>query len=227
MPSSSTEGAAASGASAGVVVLATQNEKKRRELEHIAGDRYRVRNLADVGLADIEIVEDADTFSGNARKKADAVMGALRARDALSGIVAVLADDSGIVVDALSGAPGVRSARFAKDHGREGGDEANNDLLLEQLEGVPDEERTARFACAICALLPDGRVLESFGTVEGRIAHARRGDGGFGYDPLFLPDERPGMHMAELSAADKHAISHRGRAVREVLQKLDGVVAAP
>src|SRR5690606_31291767 len=124
-----------------------------RELEQIAGERYRVRNLADVGLSDLEIVEDADTFAGNARKKAEAVAAALFERNALADVVAVLADDSGIVVDALSGAPGVRSARYAKDHGRAGGDEANNDLLLESLAGVDDEQRSARFACAICVLL--------------------------------------------------------------------------
>lgn len=204
-----------------VVVIATQNEKKRKELSAIAGERYRVRNLPEVGLQDLEIVEDKDTFAGNARIKAEAVLAALREQEGLGDVVAVLADDSGIVVDALSGAPGVRSARYAKDHGREGGDEANNDLLLESLANVPDEQRTGRFACAICVLLVDGRAIEAFGTVEGRIARQRRGDGGFGYDPLFLADERPGKHMAELSDEDKHAISHRGRAVREALDKLD------
>ncbi len=217
---------AAAGA-ARVLVLATQNEKKRRELEEIAGERYRVRNLRDLGLDALEIEEDADTFAGNARKKAEAVLAALRERTLLDDVVAVLADDSGLVVDALGGAPGVRSARYAKDHGRAGGDEDNNDLLLEALAEVPDERRTARFACAICVLLPERagerRALSAFGTVEGRIAHARRGEGGFGYDPLFLPDERPGQHMAELSAADKHAISHRGRAVRDALARLDAM----
>lgn len=203
------------------LVLATQNEKKRRELEALAGTRYRVRTLTDVGLDGIEIVEDADTFAGNARKKAEAVLAALREAGKLEGVLAVLADDSGLIVDALGGAPGVRSARYAKDHGREGGDEANNDLLLEALAEVPDERRAARFACAISVLLEGGRELSSFGTVEGRIARARRGDGGFGYDPLFLPDERPGQHMAELSAEDKHRISHRGRAMREALRLLD------
>lgn len=204
-----------------VLVLATQNQKKRKELEALAGERFLVRTLDQVGLSDLEIVEDADTFAGNARKKAEAVLEGLRAKGALLGVAAVLADDSGLIVDALGGAPGVRSARYAKDHGREGGDEANNDLLLEALVNVPDEGRTARFACAICVLLPNGRALEAFGTVEGRIAHARKGDGGFGYDPLFLPDERPGLHMAELSAEDKHSISHRGRATREALRLLE------
>lgn len=209
-----------------VLVLATQNEKKRQELAAITGGRFRVRTLDEVGLADLEIVEDADTFAGNARKKAEAVLEGLRAKGALLGVAAVLADDSGLVVDALLGDPGVRSARYAADHGREGGDEANNELLLESLADVPDEDRGARFVCAICVLLPDGRALDAFGTVEGRIARARRGAGGFGYDPLFLPDERPGLHMAELSAEEKHRISHRGRAVREALRLLDEALGA-
>jgi XTP/dITP diphosphohydrolase len=202
------------------LVLATGNEKKRRELEEIAGDAFRVRTLRDVGLLDLEIVEDADTFAGNAEKKAIAVLSALRERGELAGVAAVLADDSGLCVDALDGAPGVRSARFAADHDAGEGDEANNDLLLAKLADTSDDARGAHFACAICVALPDGRKLTAFGTVQGKIGRARQGDGGFGYDPLFLPDERPGKTTAELSASDKHAISHRGHAVREAMAKL-------
>lgn len=207
-----------------VLVLATQNEKKRKELEEIAGGRFAVRTLGQVGLEELEIVEDQDTFAGNARKKAATVLAALEHKGLLEGVVAVLADDSGLEVDSLGKAPGVRSARFAADHGRGAGDEANNDLLLEQLAGRPDEERAGRFCCAISVLLPDGRELSAFGTVEGRIGHERRGAGGFGYDPLFWPDERPGQTTAELPPEEKHAISHRGRAVREALDKLEGLL---
>jgi XTP/dITP diphosphohydrolase len=207
------------------LVLATGNEKKRRELEQIAGDRFAVRTLRDVDLQDLEIVEDADTFAGNAEKKAVTVLDALRAKSALADVVAVLADDSGLCVDALDGAPGVRSARFAADHDAGSGDEANNALLLEKLADVTEEQRGGRFACAICVALPDGRKLEAFGTVEGRIGRAPRGDGGFGYDPLFWPDERPGVTTAELPADEKNAISHRGRAVREAMQKLDAALS--
>jgi XTP/dITP diphosphohydrolase len=203
-----------------ILVLATQNAKKRAELEAMAGEDLRVQSLEQLGLEELEIVEDADTFQGNAHKKAAAVLAALEERGALKGVFAVLADDSGLCVDALAGAPGVRSARFAEDHERGSGDEANNDLLLERLFGVADEERGARFVCAISVLLLDGREIQAAGEVEGRIGHERRGAGGFGYDPLFFPTERPGVTTAELSADEKHAISHRGRAVREAMALL-------
>lgn len=209
------------------LVLATQNEKKRKELEQLTAGRFRVLTLGDVGLADLEIVEDGETFRDNARIKAEAVLAALRERGALEGVAAVLADDSGIAVDALGGAPGVRSARFAEDHGRGQGDAANNALLLEKLQGVPDEARAGRFLCAICVKLPDGRALEAEGAVEGSIARDERGEGGFGYDPLFCPDEAPGRRMAELSPDEKHAISHRGRATREALALLEDALAGP
>lgn len=206
------------------LVLATQNAKKRKELEALTEGTFRVLTLDDVGLSDLDIVEDADTFQGNARIKAEAVLAALGARGALGDVAAVLADDSGLCVDALGGAPGVRSARFAKDHDAGEGDEANNALLLARLGDVADEQRAARFVCAICVKLPDGRVLEAEGAVEGKIARDERGAGGFGYDPLFCPEEAPGKRMAELSPEEKHAISHRGRATREALGKLREVV---
>lgn len=205
----------------GVLVLATQNAKKRKELEALARG-HPVRTLDELGLSGLEIVEDGETFRANAEKKARAVYEALKAKGALGEVLAVLADDSGICVDALSGAPGVRSARFAKDHGAGAGDEANNALLLQKLEGVPDEERTGRFACAICVITKDGETFIEEGTVEGRIAREERGENGFGYDPLFLPDEHPDRHLAELSSEEKHAISHRGRAMRKALARLFG-----
>lgn len=200
-----------------LLVLATGNAKKGRELKELAAGRFDVATLADVGLAGLAIVEDGDTFAANARIKCDAVWAALPQHD---DVHAVLADDSGLIVDALDGKPGVRSARFAVDHGTGDGDAANNALLLLLLAPVPWERRTARFACAIHARLRDGRVLTSFGAVEGRIAYDEIGAGGFGYDPLFCPDEAPGKRMAELSAGEKHAISHRGRAMRDVLAQI-------
>jgi XTP/dITP diphosphohydrolase len=201
------------------LILATQNDKKRRELEEIA-DGYVVKTLADVGLQDLDIVEDADTFSGNAKIKVEAVTRALEERGMLGDVIAVLADDSGIEADALDKAPGVRSARFASDHGFGEGDADNNRLLLERLAEVPDDERTGRFVCAIAIQIVDGPLVEMHGTVEGRIARDERGEGGFGYDPLFIPDDHPEKRTAELSSEEKHAISHRGKATRAALARL-------
>ena len=202
------------------LVLATGNAKKRKELERLAGDRFLVRTLHDVGLAHLEIDESALTFAGNARIKAVAVWDALVAQRAVDDVRAVLADDSGLMVDALAGLPGVRSARFASDHHAGSGDDDNNTLLLAKLAGIADAQRTARFASHVCARLHDGTFLDEEGTVEGRIAHDRVGSGGFGYDPLFVPLEGGGRRMAELSADEKDAISHRGRAMRAILHRL-------
>jgi XTP/dITP diphosphohydrolase len=156
-----------------------------------------------------EVVEDADSFQGNADKKA-------RTLAMHTGRITV-ADDSGLVVDALDGAPGIYSARFAGVSGPEA-DEANNDLLLTKLGDVADANRTARFRCALAVVTPDGRAMYSDGTVEGRIGHKRRGANGFGYDPLFLLDGDPqGRTTAEMPSAEKNAISHRGRALRSLL----------
>jgi XTP/dITP diphosphohydrolase len=204
------------------LILATGNPKKGRELQELVGDAFDVVTLGAIGLGDLDIVEDADTFAGNAEIKVRAVHDALRARgESLEDVRAIVGDDSGIVVDALDGAPGIRSARFAADHDAGAGDEANNALLFRLLEDTPDAERTARFYCAIAILSPsDGAVDHVDGAVEGRIARTERGSGGFGYDPLFLPDEFPGRHMAELTAAEKHSISHRGKAMRKALALL-------
>lgn len=204
------------------ILLATQNAKKGKELAELAQGRFVVQTLGDVGLANLAIVENGATFAENARIKARAVKAALGPAQRRA-IAWVLADDSGLVVDALDGRPGVRSARFAADHGTGAGDEANNDLLLVLLAPVPDERRCARFACAVCALAVDGDAMhEAFGTVLGHIARARAGGGGFGYDPLFIPVAHAPLRMAELSAEQKHAISHRGVAMRAVLASLGG-----
>jgi len=161
-------------------------------------------------------VQDADTFEGNARLKA--------LHFARLTNLWALADDSGLEVDALDGAPGVCSARYAGVGAtRAARDRANNERLLRELESVPDERRTARFVCAMCLAAPDGRILaETRGTFEGAIARAPRGTNGFGYDPLLeLPGE--GRTSAELSPEEKNARSHRGEAARRMAAWLGGM----
>ena len=157
-----------------------------------------------------DVVEDADTFVGNARLKAVAIADA-------TGEPA-LADDSGLVVDALDGAPGVRSARYAGDAHD---DAANVAKLLAALDGVPPEQRTARFVAVALVRWPDGREIIAEGTVEGHIIDEARGTDGFGYDPVFVPVDRDdGLTFAELPREAKHAISHRGRSLRALLARL-------
>ena len=130
----------------------------------------------------------------------------------------MLADDSGLEVDALDGEPGVYSARYA---GCDGDDAANNAKLLAKLEGVVPEERTARFVCTLVLVNEDGAETVARGTVEGRIGFEPRGEGGFGYDPLFLPDAYGGsLTFAEVPASEKHAVSHRGNALRRLKEQL-------
>ncbi|MBV6729195.1 RdgB/HAM1 family non-canonical purine NTP pyrophosphatase [Nocardioides daeguensis] len=162
-----------------------------------------------VGLDDVapfeEPVEDQPTFEGNALLKA-------RAGVAATGLP-TLADDSGLCVDALNGMPGVLSARWS---GPPKSDERNNELLLAQLHDVPDERRTAHFVCAVAVVHPDGREIVVEGRMDGHVVREVRGTGGFGYDVLFVAADRPGVTTAELSREDKDAISHRGKALREV-----------
>ncbi len=203
------------------LLLASQNAKKRAELEELLRDLAVDVLTPDTvgGIPPVE--EDQPTFAGNARKKAAS---AARA----SGLW-TLADDSGLEVDALDGAPSVRSARYAS----EPADEArNNEKLLSELAGVPPGRRGARFVCALALARPDGTIaLELRGEVRGRILEAPRGASGFGYDPLFLPDEpgpaAAGRSFAELSGAEKGAISHRGRALRELARRLPEVAPVP
>jgi len=185
------------------LVFATTNKGKLKELEALVGAGVRVLSAAD--LPDLpEVVEDAPDFEGNARKKALTVA-------VVTGEWA-LADDSGLCVDALGGRPGVHSARYADTV------EARNEKLLGELKDVPDEERTARFVCALCLAGPTGELEEARGACEGRIGHAPKGTNGFGYDPIFvLPD---GRTMAELSRDEKSALSHRGVAFRALLPRL-------
>jgi XTP/dITP diphosphohydrolase len=200
------------------LLLASGNAKKLAELQSIlAALDVEVVVPADVGGIP-EVVEDAPTFRGNAAKKA--ISGA-RA----SGLW-TLADDSGLEVDALHGAPGVHSARFAGVHGD---DAANNALLLEKLENVPMAKRGARFVCALALARPDGTLaLEVSASAHGRIMHAARGTRDFGYDPLFLFTEEgypeTDQGFAELSPEEKAKVSHRGRALRDLAQRLPGVL---
>jgi non-canonical purine NTP pyrophosphatase, rdgB/HAM1 family len=186
------------------VVLATGNPGKLVELRRVIQDAGLAVEV--LGLSDVdpypEPVETERTFEANAFIKAEAA-----ARH--TGLPA-LADDSGLEVDELNSMPGVRSARWA---GPERDDAANNALLLAQLAGVPAERRGARFVCALAMVLPDGARYLWRGEMPGRIAEEERGDGGFGYDPLFLPDGQA-CTSAELTASQKDAISHRGKAVR-------------
>ena len=193
------------------VILATNNAHKVSEISNALDfPGWEFKTLREMGI-DSDPVEDADTFLGNARIKA------LAAHQA-SGGMAALADDSGIVVDALNGAPGVYSSRYA---GEDATDADNNAKLLADLEGVPDEKRTGRFACTLVFIDEDGTETTAHGTVEGRIGHGLQGEGGFGYDPLFWPDVFEGAcTLAEVPQERKNEVSHRGNALRSLRFKL-------
>ena len=194
------------------VLLATRNAKKLAELARILGDDVRVLGLADVPPLP-ELPETGATFEENAVDKA-------RQAAAGTGEIA-LADDSGLAVDALNGMPGVLSARWS---GRHGDDLANTALLLGQLADVPFDRRGAAFVCALALATPDGRVEVVRGQWLGRIGWEARGTNGFGYDPVFIPAESDaigdGRTSAELSPAEKDALSHRGRALALMLPVL-------
>lgn len=193
------------------VIIASNNAHKAQEIANaLSFPGWEFKALKEAGVAS-DPAEDADTFEGNARIKAHAAHQA-------SGSEAVLADDSGLEVDALDGAPGVFSARYAGEHGN---DADNNAKLLAELANVPDDERTARFVCSLVFVDENGTEVTARGTVEGRIGHELRGDEGFGYDPLFLPDVFGGEKtMAEVTQAEKAAVSHRGNALRALREKL-------
>jgi len=198
------------------VFLASRNTKKLAEMRRILAEHLsdvEVLGLDDVPAYD-EPVEDQLTFEGNALLKA-------RAGLAATGMPSV-ADDSGLCVDALNGMPGVLSARWS---GQPKSDDRNNSLLLEQLADVPDERRGAHFTCAVAFCAPGHGPLLVEGRMDGRIIHETRGSGGFGYDVVFEAVERPGRTTAELDPDDKDAISHRGRALREIAPQIAGVLS--
>ena len=194
------------------LILASRNQKKICEVEAILANHFpgiRILSLDDVGyIGDIE--ENGETYEENALTKARTAM------EAGNHHYPAIADDSGLSVDALNGAPGVYSARYAGGHGD---DAANNALLLKNLADTPAEERTARFVCCIALVYPDGRELTVRGETEGLIIEEARGEGGFGYDPYFYyaPFKKT---FSEMTAEEKNAISHRGKAIAKVAEIL-------
>lgn len=191
------------------LVLGTNNAKKLVELRLLLPeDKVNLTTLAEIPES-IEVEETGDTFQANAALKASEQAKHLGRW--------VLAEDSGLTVEALRGEPGVRSARYAGTHGD---DEANNDKLLRELKDVPDDKRGAHFNCFLCLADPDGNVrLENHGRCAGRIAHSRSGGAGFGYDPLFVIREYH-RTFGELDLEVKRAISHRSRALRKFIPRL-------
>lgn len=188
------------------LILATNNSHKINEMRAILGSRFdTILSLREAGISH-ETVEDGATFLENARKKAKEIA-------AIAGCPA-LADDSGLSVDALGGAPGIFSARFAGEHGN---DEANNALLLEKLKG--EKNRKAHYVCAVVIAFPDGKKIEAEGCWYGEILKTPRGVSGFGYDPLFRPDGMTGS-VAEMTAEEKNEVSHRAVALAALAQKL-------
>lgn len=188
------------------IIIATHNKHKLQEMSRILSPMgYEVVTDRDLGIELTDAEENGETFLDNARIKAES-----GCRE--SGLPCI-ADDSGLCVDALGGAPGVFSARYSGTHGD---DDGNNKKLLSELDGVPTEKRTAHFACAICVSFPDGSEVTATGKCEGYIGYEKRGNGGFGYDPLFMVGDRS---LAQMTAEEKDAISHRGNALKE-LQKI-------
>jgi XTP/dITP diphosphohydrolase len=188
------------------ILIATMNPGKLREYQRLLGEvpRLQLDTMASLP-SPVDVVEDRETFEGNARKKATEIAAAAG--------VACLADDSGLEVDALGGRPGVYSARYS---GEGATDASNNEKLLEELSEVPDPRRTARFRCAIAVVDAEGRELAVVdGACEGRIGRELRGTHGFGYDPLFIPDGHSET-MAELGPETKNRISHRAKAAAKL-----------
>lgn len=216
-----------------IFLIATQNQHKRIEFQRILSPLgIDIKTAGELGLSYPDVEETGATFEENALLKA-------RAGCLLSGLP-TLADDSGLCVDALDGAPGLYSARWSSEkEGTNGDDEANNDKLLRLLAetGVPDEERTAHYVASIAAVFPDGREYVTRGECYGRIAHRRQGTGGFGYDPLFLvssagtasnEEASKGVFektFGEVAPEVKDANSHRARALTNMYEILKGVIS--
>ncbi len=194
------------------IIFATGNKDKMKEIRMILNNpEWEILSMKEAGIS-ADIVEDGKSFAENAMIKAQAVA-------ALAGDAIVLADDSGLEIDYLNKEPGIYSARYM---GENTDYHTKNANLIGRLEDVPDEKRSARFVCAIAAILPDGTTLESLGTIEGRIGYEEKGANGFGYDPIFyLPAY--GKSTAELTDEQKNEISHRGNALRAMNEKLQKV----
>lgn len=195
-------------------LIATHNMKKREEMSRILGPIGVKALLAEeIGIELTDAEETGTTFEENAFIKAQS--------GCIESGMPCIADDSGLCIDALNGDPGVYSARYSGGHGN---DDANNALVLKNLEGVPMEKRTARYVAAICCVFPDGRKITVRGECEGRIDFKMTGNGGFGYDPMFLPEAFPGKTMAQLTAEEKDSISHRGKALRLLQEQLEEII---
>lgn len=191
-------------------ILATNNMKKLAEMQRILsplGINVVTAKMLGITLEDVE--ENGETFEDNAKIKARAACKETN--------MPAIADDSGLCVDYLNGAPGIFSARFSGEHGN---DEKNNDLLLEKLNGVDIKDRTAHYVCAICCTFPDGREIVVRGECNGYIGFERDGNEGFGYDPLFIVD---GKAFGRYTAQEKDKISHRGKALRLLTRQLEAV----
>ncbi|MEH7439859.1 XTP/dITP diphosphatase [Neobacillus drentensis] len=194
------------------VIIATKNSGKAREFEHIFASRgIEVKTLLDFPEIP-EVEETGTTFEENAILKAEAVSNALNKM--------VIGDDSGLIVDALEGRPGIYSARYA---GEPKNDQNNTEKVLAELKNVPEDNRTARFYCALAVAVPGQKTMTVSGTCEGRILNEPRGVNGFGYDPVFYVPER-GLAMAELSADVKNKISHRANALKKLDVLLDSIL---
>ena len=189
------------------IYIATKNKNKCKEFQRILEPMgFTVVTENDLGRELPDVEETGETFAENARLKS-------RSGCEESGMPCI-ADDSGLQVDALGGAPGVYSARFAGEHGN---DAKNNELLLQKLADVPEDKRTARFVSTVCCTYPNGEEILVTGVCEGRIGYAPKGEGGFGYDPLFMVG---GKSFAEMTAEEKDKISHRGNALRALAREL-------
>lgn len=192
------------------IVLASNNQHKIKEFKEIMKD-YNIVTMAEVGFTD-DIVEDGDTFLANSTIKSKTIAKYLKEKNL---DYMVMADDSGLCVDALNGDPGVYSARYAGEHTQQ----ANRDKLLANLKDVEDPNRTARFKCVITLLKPDGTMLVGEGKVEGKILKQETGDTSFGYDCLFYSNELKKC-FGQATETEKNSVSHRGRAIADLLKKL-------
>ena len=196
------------------ILIATSNAHKVEEFKAILEpEGYKVKSLLDID-AKIEIDENGTTFAENSRIKSETICKLLK--------ITTIADDSGLEIDYLNGEPGVYSARYL---GEDTSYRIKNQNLIDRLEGVPEEKRTARFVCVIAAVFPDGRTLMARGTIEGIIGYEERGEGGFGYDPIFwLPEYA--CSTAELTMEKKNELSHRGKALRIMKKELSKALEA-
>ena len=193
------------------IVLATGNKDKAREIKAMLDHKFEVKTMKDMGIA-TQIIEDGETFEDNALIKVRAIQPFVKDAEMI-----IMGDDSGLSVDALDGAPGIYSARYA---GEDVSYRDNNEKLLNAMKDVPEEKRGAEFVSVIAMILPDGQELTVRGTVRGRIAYDFMGDEGFGYDPLFIVEET-GKSYAQMAPEEKNAVSHRARAVARAKQILE------